>query len=211
MLPYYTGVKYILYICAFTLASYITGWVKIASIGLCVVVLLLCFFRNPIRKTLPVGPKQILSPADGVVIKIVQNAQLPKGYEDFEQGGWQQVSIFMGVHDVHINRAPISGKVVRKIHTLGSFKYAKADQADVDNERLSIAIEDGFLMICQQVAGMLARRIICHAKEGDHVQGGAIYGIIQLGSRADLFFPGSLKAQVKIGQKVRAGLDYIVS
>lgn len=171
---------------------------------------LIWFFRNPERKIVEYSDNTILSPADGQVLKIVQNAKAPDGYEDILQA-WTQISIFMRVYDVHVNRAPIAGGVIRKIYTPGQFKYAAAKQADTDNERLSIMIAgDKFNVICQQVAGMLARRIICDVEPGDRVDIGDVYGLIQVGSRLDLWIPSNLPIEVKEGQIVKAGLTIIV-
>lgn len=207
---YYTGIKHILLALSLAFIGFIKGLNVIMIIGLAMALFLTFFFRNPKRIPLIATDKQIISPADGVVIKILKDVQLPVQFNDLE-GQWQQVSIFMGVHDVHINRSPINGVVRKCVAIKGSFKYARADQADSDNERVAILIENSSMgVVCQQVAGMLARRIICHIKEGDLLKAGSIYGIIQLGSRADLFIPNDLKVCVQKGQKVKAGLDFIV-
>ena len=168
------------------------------------------FFRNPDRQIIVYSDNTILSPADGEVLKVVENAIPPAGYEDI-QSNWTQISIFMRVYDVHVNRAPITGTILRKIYTPGKFKYAAAIQADTDNERLSILIAGRYFnVICQQVAGMLARRIICDVESEDIVNAGDVYGLIQIGSRADLWIPSHLAVEVKPGQIVKAGISVIV-
>lgn len=169
--------------------------------------LFLCwFFRNPYRVVSSTG--LILSPADGKVIRIRKHATPPHGYEDLDIA-WQQVSIFMRVTDVHINRIPISGKVTRHICKDGRFRYAAAHQSDLHNQRVSILIEGECKVICQQVAGMLARRIVCKPQVDDHVHKGAVYGMIQIGSRADLFIPNHLELKVKLGDRLYAGTSII--
>lgn len=206
---YPTGLRYI-YAAAFLgCMGFAFGLYLFMQLSFGLAIFLVYFFRNPQRVVLKCSKKQILSPADGVVIKTLDNVKAPAGYEDIDCK-WQQVSIFMRVSDVHLNRAPISGIVKKVIYTAGSFKYAAAAQADTDNERLSILIEGDFPLICQQVAGMLARRIICNVNVDEEVNAGQPYGFIQLGSRADLFFPADMKICVKKGDKIKAGLNYIV-
>jgi len=206
---YKTGVRYIAVSAFLSLLSAVISFSFLAYLFAGISLFLVWFFRNPQRNILPYSGKQIISPADGVVIKVIKDAVAPAGYEHINQK-WQQVSVFMRVYDVHVNRAPISGIVKKVIHTPGNFKYAAADQADTDNERVSVLFEGEITVICQQVAGMLARRILCHVSPNDKIDAGDIYGFIQLGSRADLFFPADLEICVKKGDKVKAGLSYIV-
>lgn len=174
---------------------------------------ILWFFRNPTRFTQTTNiniDESIISPADGKIIKIEKNVLPPQHYRHLSLA-WQQVSIFMRVTDVHVNRMPITGQIIAKHHDKGTFKYAAANQADTDNERLSILIQGNKLtIICQQVAGMLARRIICNPNIDDILTLGQSYGIIQLGSRVDLFLPNDLKINVQVGDRVYAGLTWIV-
>lgn len=205
---YHTGLKYIyatLFIGIISFKFSIVAGITLLLLSLGLVL----FFRHPYRAVPYIEDKQIISPADGVVLKIVENAQPPKGYEYIEQT-WKQVSIFMRVSDVHINRYPITGTVKQVHRVKGLFKYAAADTADIDNERVNILIEGKITVICQQVAGMLARRIICRADVNDAAVAGNEYGMIQLGSRADLFIPNDLVVDVKVGQTVYAGLTFIV-
>ena len=171
--------------------------------------ILCAFFRNPSRSVPVLNNKEIISPADGQVIKIEENADVPEYYKNIDQK-WTKISIFMRVYDVHINRAPVSGKIIDKNYTKGKFGYAKGNLADVDNERLSILIKSELgYVISQQVAGMLARRIKCFNNKEDILEAGEIYGIIQIGSRLDLFIPSHLKITVRKNQIVKAGLSYI--
>lgn len=205
---YPTGLRYIYTSLACSVIGFIFGFHVFMELFLALALFLVWFFRNPTRTTLIEKKGDIISPADGVVIKIIDDAVAPVGYEDINQK-WKQVSIFMRVSDVHVNRAPISGVIRKVMFTPGQFKYAAAAQADTDNERLSILIEGDFKVICQQVAGMLARRILCNVTEGEKVAAGDLYGFIQLGSRADIWFPADLNVCVKKGDKVKAGLNYI--
>jgi phosphatidylserine decarboxylase len=158
------------------------------------------FFRDPERK-IPPGENLVLSPADGKVIAI---ENLPTS--DFLKAETTKISIFLSVFNVHINRIPISGKVIACKYNPGKFFPAFSPKASLENEQTEIGIENSFgKILFRQIAGILARRIVCHLKSGEEVKKGERFGLIKLGSRVDLFFPKNIKIQIKLKDKVKAG------
>lgn len=161
----------------------------------------LWFFRNPERVSFD-DEKAVLSPADGKVIKI----------EDVEEGellsgGARKVSIFMNIFNVHVNRAPCAGTVREVAYRKGKFFSANLDKASAFNERNSVLIEtaDGNRILTIQIAGIIARRIVCWVSEGVNVAKGERFGLIKFGSRLEVFMPLAATVSVKVGDKVRAG------
>ncbi|MBL0725397.1 MAG: phosphatidylserine decarboxylase family protein [Alphaproteobacteria bacterium] len=170
------------------------------SITLC-----LCgFFRNPCRVT-PEEEGLVVSPADGIVTAIDITSPLPTmGLGDEKM---LKVTIFLSVFNVHINRIPIDGKVLKVVYTKGKFEHAGKPKATDHNEHNIVAIEtkSGKKMSVVQIAGFVARRIICNINEDDFCTTGESYGIIKFGSRVDLFLPKECKSLVKIGQTMIGG------
>ena len=163
------------------------------------------FFRDP-ERTPPAENNLIISPADGKIIKIKTMEE--KHYVKDEV---QLVSIFMSVFNVHVNRIPISGKVELIKHKKGQFMAAWADEAIDHNEQVLIGINNSNYgkILFVQVAGLIARRIICNLKEGDEVEKGKRFGMIKYGSRLDLYLPKQVSLKVKIGDAVKAGQSII--
>jgi len=166
------------------------------------------FFRDPIRTT-PAGDGLIIAPADGLVTMITN---VPPPRELQGEGGLPadkvvRVSIFMSVFDVHINRAPISGRVKRIAYVPGKFVNADLDKASEDNERQHFLIEggDGLRIGFTQIAGLVARRILSFVREGDMVDAGQRVGLIRFGSRVDVFLPAGTSPKVLLGQRSIAG------
>lgn len=159
------------------------------------------FFRNP-ERCFPEEEKVVISPADGKVIK-VENV----GMNNTITGKFKKVSIFMNVFNVHVNRAPYNGKIEAINYHEGKFFSANLDKAASDNERNEIQIrtEEGSLIWVVQIAGLIARRIVCWVKTGDSVKKGERFGLIRFGSRVDVYLPEDARIAVKTGQKVRAG------
>ncbi|MCJ7459916.1 MAG: phosphatidylserine decarboxylase family protein, partial [candidate division Zixibacteria bacterium] len=158
------------------------------------------FFRDPERK-IPQGEGVILSPADGKVVEIA-----PFSENGFLNSGGTKVSIFLSLWDVHINRNPISGVVKYSKYTSGSFNAAFKEKASSENEQNELGLEnDRVKLILKQIAGTIARRIVCRIKEGDQVKIGERFGMIKFGSRAELFLTEKVKISVKLNQKVKAG------
>ncbi|MBN2397069.1 MAG: phosphatidylserine decarboxylase family protein [Deltaproteobacteria bacterium] len=161
----------------------------------------LWFFRNPERVS-PDDEKAVLSPADGKVIKIED----VEGEELF-RGGARKVSIFMNIFNVHVNRAPCAGTVKEITYRKGKFFPANLDKASALNERNSVLIEtaDGNRILTIQIAGIIARRIVCWVREGVNVAKGERFGLIKFGSRLEVFMPFGATVSVKVGDRVRAG------
>lgn len=156
----------------------------------------LWFFRDPDR-AIPPGPVAV-SPADGVVVAIKP------------EGGQTRVSIFLNVFDVHVNRSPIAGKITKVEYKKGKFLVASKPEATTDNEQNFITVEgNGTKIVFSQIAGLIARRIICYKKVGDVVEAGERVGYIKFGSRVDMFLGPEWTVQVKEGERVSAGSGVI--
>src|ERR1041384_1351331 len=151
------------------------------------------FFRNPQRE-IPTDPRVIVSPADGRVVKVERVGKVTK------------LSIFLSLFDVHVNRSPIAGRIESMDYKRGKFKAAFNHAASVENERNIIMVSQGDVkLVFTQIAGLIARRIVCWKKVGDPVQKGELVGLIRFGSRVDVLFPARTEVTVKIGARVRAG------
>lgn len=166
------------------------------------------FFRDPVRVT-QAGENVISSPADGLVI-LVQDVVPPRelsGTGGLDAEPMTRVSIFMSVFDVHINRAPIAGRITRIAYVPGKFLNADLDKASEDNERQSFVVErnDGVKVGFTQIAGLVARRIVKFVKEGDSVGAGERVGLIRFGSRVDVYLPRGTAPKVVPGQRAVAG------
>jgi phosphatidylserine decarboxylase len=166
----------------------------------------LLFFRDPDRDV-PVNPQLVLSPADGRVIQMVEVMD-----DSFFQGKVQRLSIFLSVFNVHVNRSPISGQVKYFNYHKGSFRPAFKENASVENEQSAIGIVDqeGRKIMFTQIAGIIARRIVCDLREGYHTKAGERIGMIRYGSRVDIYYlPEQLELKVQMGDKVRGGESII--
>jgi phosphatidylserine decarboxylase len=163
------------------------------------------FFRDPQRVGSP-RHVDILSPADGTVVQI---KDVPDG--EVWPGLTKQVSIFMSVFDVHVNRAPITGRIVHYRYNPGKKIAAFAEKSSSENEQNLVVIDDGSggCIAFKQIAGLLARRIVFDKKQGDEVVRGERVGMIKFGSRVDVFFPASAAVNVKMREKVKVGLTII--
>jgi phosphatidylserine decarboxylase len=160
------------------------------------------FFRDPTRRP-PSDPDVIVSPADGRVTRVTT---LAPG----EERSSTLVSIFLSPLDVHINRSPLAGTVTDVSYTRGKFLMATDERASLVNEQNALTIEgDKVSVVCKQIAGILARRIVCWKQEGDHVALGERIGLIKFSSRTDLVLPENVKVIVKEGMKVRGGTTII--
>ena len=160
---------------------------------------ILQFFRDPIR-SIPQGKNLILSAADGRVISI------EKTTDPYRKRKAIKVSVFMNVFNVHSNKAPISGKIINKWYFPGKFFNASLSKASLENERCALLIEteDKQLITCVQIAGLIARRILCYKEVGGNLLKGERYGFIRFGSRVDLYLPENSKINVVLGQKVKS-------
>ena len=164
-------------------------------------VFFLWFFRDPSR-TIPATPGAIVSPADGVVTEAE--------WVETTQGSKLRVSIFLNVFDVHVNRSPIAGVVKLVEYREGGFMNAMTPESALTNEQTMIQIEgDGYDVSLKQIAGLLARRIVCTLKEGETVARGQRIGMIKFGSRCDLLMPAEANLAVKTGARVKGGSSVI--
>ena len=178
------------------------GYIAFAlTVGIC------AFFRDPVRTT-PLGDGLIIAPADGLVTMITT---VPPPRELWGEGGLAddpvvRISIFMSVFDVHINRTPIAGTILKIVYIAGKFLNADLDKASEDNERQHILVEgeDGTRVAFTQIA-LVARRIVCWVKAGDRVVSGQRVGLIRFGSRVDVYLPAGTSSQVLLGQRTIAG------
>jgi len=176
-------------------------WLPLAAIGVSFALFSIWFFRNPDRTT-PEGKGLIVSPADGKVIHIGDES--PGRYLS-EPG--KRVSIFMSPFDVHVNRAPVSGRVSMTKYNKGKFHAAMVDKASLLNEQngVEIVTSEGRSVTYVQIAGVVARRIVSDVKEGDVVTQGRRVGLIRFGSRVDVYIPRDVRIDVSMADRVRAG------
>jgi len=167
----------------------------LVGVGFC-----LYFFRDPERQP-PPDDRLVVSPADGRVLEVHAEQE-----EHFLHGPATRVSIFMSPLDVHVNRSPVAGTIELVRHTAGRFRAAFADKASLDNERNAVLLTTrGGRFLVVQIAGALARRIVCRRREGDRLARGERFGMIMFGSRVDLFLPPGVRPAVARGDRVRAG------
>ena len=155
------------------------------------------FFRDP-ERVVPLGDDILVSPADGLISNIIEYKEGKKSYT--------KVSIFLSVFNVHIQRLPVSGQITKIDYIEGKFINATLDKASEENERLRLTLKSGSDVIyITQIAGLIARRIICYLKTNERVNQGERYGIIKFGSRVDIEFPNSYNLMVSIGQQCIGG------
>jgi len=185
---------------AVALAALVTFFFAIWSIPFWIIALfVLQFFRDPAR-VIPQKPNAVLSPADGRIV-VVEKAQDPyAGREALK------ISVFMNVFNVHSNRAPVDGKIQTVQYFPGKFVNADLDKASIENERnaLTITAANGQTVTCVQVAGLIARRILCYVNAGETLTRGQRYGFIRFGSRVDVYLPLAATPKVVVGDKVSA-------
>ncbi|MTI16722.1 phosphatidylserine decarboxylase [Rhodobacteraceae bacterium RKSG542] len=182
-------------------------WDPLFWIGLFITLWVCYFFRDPPRVT-PVKDGLVVSPADGTVCLI--GPAVPPKELDMGEEPLMRVCVFMNVFNCHVNRSPIAGKVTRIAYKAGKFLNAELDKASEDNERNGLIIENENHRIgVVQIAGLVARRIVCFVKEGETISAGDRFGLIRFGSRLDVYMPAGTKPQVAIGQTMVAGESII--
>ena len=176
----------------------------LAWIGLVFTLFCLYFFRDPERVP-PGRPGSVVAPADGKVVAVAPGVPPPE--LGLGTAARWKVSIFLSVLDVHVNRVPMDGVVTRIAYRHGRYVNAALDKASEDNERNAIALRlaDGREMAVVQIAGLIARRILCDLREGDAVRAGDRFGIIRFGSRTDLYLPEGVRPLVAVGQTMTGG------
>jgi len=202
------GRKYAVGVGAATALAFAFHWQFLAFLLAGLTVWVASFFRDPVRTT-PRGGKLVISPADGLVTMIAKVPPPPelRGADGLGDPEYTRVSIFMSVFDVHINRAPIAGRVTRIAYVPGKFVNADLDKASEDNERQHFLVEgeDGIRIGFTQIAGLVARRILSFVRQGDVVDAGQRIGLIRFGSRVDVFLPSGTAPKVLLGQRAIAG------
>jgi len=188
-----------------TLLFVVVGWTILTIPAILLTLFIAYFFRNP-KRIIPSLKNIILSPADGTVISVGECEE-----ERFLKERSLKVSIFMSPFDVHINRAPASGKVLQASYHPGKFLVASRDKASLLNEQNALVVEteERFKILLVQIAGFVARRIVCYAKAGDHLNRGEIFGMIRFGSRVDLYLPLNIRPIVRVGQHIKGGESII--
>jgi phosphatidylserine decarboxylase len=179
-------------------------WEPLGWIGLGLTLWCYYFFRDP-KRAVPENAGLLVSPADGVV-SLIERAVPPEGL-GFGPEPLVRVSVFMSVFNCHVNRAPIAGRVTAVVYRPGKFFNASLDKASEENERNALAIEmpDGRSIAVVQIAGLIARRILCWSKPGDRLATGERFGLIRFGSRLDVYLPEGVHPQVALGQTMVAG------
>jgi phosphatidylserine decarboxylase len=198
------GWPFILPLAAATVLLSVVGWRNTAAVFLVLTLFVLFFFRDP-ERAIPEGKNIVVSPADGRVI-VVKDIFEPT----YLKQDVKQISIFLSVFNVHVNRSPIAGTVEVVKYNPGKFHVASADKASLDNEQTSLVIASGKdKILVKQIAGLIARRIVCYAKPGDAIKAGERYGLIRFGSRVDIFLPRDAELKVKVGDRVKGARDII--
>jgi phosphatidylserine decarboxylase len=180
------------------------GWKNVGFVSLLLTLFVLFFFRDP-ERSVPEGKGVVVSPADGKVI-VVKDIYEP----DYLKQDVKQISIFLSVFNVHVNRTPYGGMVEAVKYNPGRFHVASVDKASLDNEQTAMVIVNGKdKILVKQIAGLIARRIVCHAKPGDTLKTGERYGLIRFGSRVDIFLPKDADLKVKVGDRIKGAQDII--
>jgi phosphatidylserine decarboxylase len=161
------------------------------------------FFRDP-NRIVPQEKNAIISPADGKIVEIVEEN------DPFMNQPSTRVSVFLNVFDVHVNRVPIGGRIEKLTYNKGKFLNAASPKASLDNEQTALLIDNGrHKVVVKQIAGLIARRIVCWAKVGDEFKSGERFGLIRFGSRTDIFVPQGSRVTVSLGDRVAGGADII--
>jgi len=201
------GYPFIAYSIGLTILLTISAWVLHsavlavpAAISFLLTLFVVSFFRNP-ERTPPGDENMVVAPADGTVIVVDRVHETPLGSEALK------ISIFMSVFNVHVNRAPLDGKVIDIKYHAGRFLDARYGRASSENERNGVVLETaaGVRIAFVQIAGLIARRIICYPRVGDVLERGTRYGLIRFGSRVDVYLPVGVEPLVKLGDTTVAG------
>jgi phosphatidylserine decarboxylase len=199
------GFKFILMTILVSGMLFYLKWFVAAWIAAGITVFICWFFRDPHRR-LPEDENSLISPADGKVIIVDRSAEC-----EYLEGTCLKISIFMNVLNVHVNRMPFDGIVEKVVYHPGKFMNASFDKASVHNERNALIIRTpgDIRFAVVQIAGLIARRIVNCAQQGDRLEKGTRYGMIQFGSRLDLYLPPEFEVAVELGDKTKAGSSII--
>ena len=185
---------------AIVLAAIATYFVGVWSLPLWLIaIFVLQFFRDPAR-VVPVDPNAVLSPADGRIVVV------EKAFDDYAERESLKISVFMNVFNVHSNRSPVDGTINKIQYFPGKFLNADLDKASTENERSAMIMTatNGQQLTCVQVAGLIARRVLCYVGADETLQRGQRYGFIRFGSRVDVYLPLTATPKVAVGDKVKA-------
>ncbi|MDN5249262.1 phosphatidylserine decarboxylase [Bartonella sp. TP] len=199
------------FIAGFFIGSVVLGfiWPPLFWIGLLLTIWCIYFFRDPLR-VIPLDKDLVISPADGEISWV--GLSKPPAELGLGEGELQRISIFMDVFSVHVNRMPMAGVVKNIVHKAGRVMNAKLDKASEVNERNSLVLETAHgNIILVQIAGLIARRILCWTQLEEQVHAGQRFGLIRFGSRVDIYLPAGAKPLVAYGQKTIAGETCIAS
>ena len=204
------GHKFILGFGFVTVLFYLLDLELLGVIGLILTVWCAYFFRDPDRVT-PTKEGLIISPADGVIQSVCE--AIPPQELDMGDEVRTRVSVFMNVFDVHVNHIPVDGKIVKQVYTPGKFLNASLEKASVDNERHALLLKtaSGRDIAFVQIAGLVARRILCWAEDGKEYKAGERFGLIRFGSRVDIYLPQGVNSMVCVGQRAVAGETVIAN
>ncbi|MBT8762969.1 phosphatidylserine decarboxylase family protein [Desulfohalobiaceae bacterium Ax17] len=198
------GLPIIIWTFLATIVFALLEWNFLAILGLAASLFVLNFFRDP-QRVVPQEHGLAVAPADGKVVKVEKMTDPFSGQEK------TAICIFMNVFNVHVNRSPVTGQVEGIKYFPGKFINASLDKASKDNERNAILLKDkeGEFWTVVQIAGLIARRIVCWVEHGDHLHRGERLGMIKFGSRVDLYLPDGYEPLVKINDKVFAGQSIV--
>ena len=188
-----------------SLIAYFTGFTIVAIILGIITIFVIWFFRNP-ERAVPKGRGLIVAPADGKIIEIKEVEE-----RRYLKEKCLKVSIFMNIFDVHVNRAPYPGTVTGVFYNKGKFMAADKEMASLANEHNAVLLStpEGKKILFIQIAGLIARRIVCWVKRGDEVERGQRFGLIRFGSRVDIYLPLGVKLRVFVGNKTKAGVTIL--
>ena len=197
------GPKFIAVFGVVTVLLYLL-WSPLGWLGLGATIWCYYFFRDPVRVT-PMDEGLVVSPADGVVALI--EPAVPPAELGLGDAPRTRVSVFMSVFDCHVNRAPVAGEVTALAYRPGKFLSAELDKASEENERngMVLTMEDGTTLGVVQIAGLVARRILCEVDQGARLERGGRFGLIRFGSRLDIYLPDGTAPRVSIGQTMTSG------
>jgi phosphatidylserine decarboxylase len=196
------GIVYVLLPAVLAVVFVVVGFWPVTVAFAILAAFMAFFFRDPRRQT-PSDPTLVVAPADGRVTRV-------KPVEDNTESSATVVSIFLSPFDVHINRAPIAGKITNISYTRGKFLMATDENASLVNEQNAITIEgETITVVCKQIAGILARRIVCWKQAGERVALGERFGLIKFSSRTDVLLPKNVEVLVVEGARVKGGVSII--
>ena len=197
------GYRFIIPLAIITVGLALSPFIWLAGVSGLLLLFVLNFFRDP-ERIIPNEEGVIVSPGDGKIVKIIEEK------DPLLDEPYRRVSIFLNVFNVHVQRIPVGGRIEQIKYNKGKFLNAASHKASLENEQNAMIIHTGKeKVLVKQIAGLIARRIVCWAKEGDNYNLGQRYGLIRFGSRVDLFLPLSAEVKVSLGDHVSGGTSII--